>query len=114
PAACAPNTFFGASDSDKLYRCGLTGTWQPLYQAYTYPHPLRASAMGGTPAAPRNIRVVRWGPRLDVDDCMHNVVCSLHSIERQSHPDRSVVFFNDGKRQTLEHRPQRPVPLGFY
>ena len=59
PAACAPNTFFGASDSDKLYRCGLTGTWQPLYQAYTYPHPLRDSAMVGTPAAPRNLRVVR-------------------------------------------------------
>jgi hypothetical protein len=44
PATCADNSFYGTTDTDKLFKCHPANTWTLQYQPYTYPHPLRASA----------------------------------------------------------------------
>lgn len=49
PATCTAgaNTFYGATDTGKLWNCDTTNHWTLTYTPYTYPHPLR----GETPAA---------------------------------------------------------------
>lgn len=49
PATCTAgaNTFYGATDSGKLWNCDTTNHWTLTYTPYTYPHPLT----GETPAA---------------------------------------------------------------
>jgi len=57
PATCTANgnTYYGATDTDVIYKCTTTNTWSVFYQPYTYPHPLRA---GSLPASPTNLNVV--------------------------------------------------------
>jgi hypothetical protein len=50
PATCTAdgNTYYGATDTDQIWKCTSTNTWTIAYQPYPYPHPLRA---GGTAPA---------------------------------------------------------------
>lgn len=41
PATCTINTYYGATDSGKMWKCTSTNKWEPYYTPYTYPHPLR-------------------------------------------------------------------------
>jgi hypothetical protein len=49
PATCTANgnTFYGATDTDAIYKCTATNVWTIFYTPYTYPHPLRAAAPPG-------------------------------------------------------------------
>jgi hypothetical protein len=57
PATCTAdgNTYYGATDTDVIYKCTAPNTWSVFYQPYTYPHPLRA---GSWVAPPTNLTVV--------------------------------------------------------
>jgi hypothetical protein len=58
PASCTAdgNTYYGATDTDVIYKCTATNTWSVFYQPYTYPHPLRGgSSASSPPAAPTNL-----------------------------------------------------------
>jgi hypothetical protein len=61
PSTCVAsgNTYYGATDTDVIYKCTSTNTWTPYYVPYTYPHPLRSGG-GPTPTPPTpptNLRV---------------------------------------------------------
>jgi hypothetical protein len=47
PATCTAgaNTFYGATDSGKLWNCDTTNHWTLVYTPYTYPHPLRGETV---------------------------------------------------------------------
>jgi hypothetical protein len=51
PATCTAdgNTFYGATDTDKLYKCTSTNVWSTFFTPYAYPHPLRGSLALPTP-----------------------------------------------------------------
>jgi hypothetical protein len=61
PATCTANgnTYYGATDTDVIYKCTATNTWTPSYTPYTYPHPLRqgGSPSNTPPSAPTNLRI---------------------------------------------------------
>lgn len=62
PATCTANgnTFYGTTDTDKLYKCTATNVWTVYYQPYPYPHPLRAGSSPSVtvpPPAPTNLLV---------------------------------------------------------
>ena len=59
PATCTANTYYGATDSGKLWKCTTTNTWSLQYTPYTYPHPLRAGTGTDTtpPTAPTELTV---------------------------------------------------------
>jgi len=64
PATCPAdgNTFYGTTDSGKLYKCTSTNLWTLQYTPYIYPHPLRSADQIPSfdttlPAAPRNLGV---------------------------------------------------------
>lgn len=56
PATCTDddNTFYGATDSGKLWECTGTNTWTLKYTPYTYPHPLQ----GGEDETPPTVSSV--------------------------------------------------------
>jgi len=61
PATCTAdgNTYYGTTDSDKIYRCTAVNTWSVFYQPYPYPNPLRAGpGTGSLPASPTNLQAV--------------------------------------------------------
>jgi hypothetical protein len=61
PATCTANgnTYYGTTDTDRIFKCTATNTWSVFYQPYTYPHPLRTgSGTGSPPASPTNLTVV--------------------------------------------------------
>jgi hypothetical protein len=41
PQACIENSYYGATDTGKLYKCHPANTWVTSYTPYVYPHPLR-------------------------------------------------------------------------
>lgn len=51
PGSCRAdgNTYYGATDTDVIYKCTATNTWNVFYQPYTYPHPLRTGSMVAPP-----------------------------------------------------------------
>lgn len=53
PATCSAdgNTYYGTTDTDKIFKCTATNSWTLFYQPYTYPHPLRSASGTGTPPA---------------------------------------------------------------
>ena len=53
PATCTAdgNTYYGATDTDVIYKCTSRNTWRVFYQPYTYPHPLRTDSI----APPTNL-----------------------------------------------------------
>jgi hypothetical protein len=55
PATCTANdhTYYGTTDTDKIYKCTSMNTWTVYYTPYTYPHPLRADL-----PAPANLRIM--------------------------------------------------------
>ena len=57
PATCSANgnTYYGATDTDVIYKCAATNTWNVFYQPFTYPHPLRSGSAAGSPASPTNL-----------------------------------------------------------
>ena len=40
PASCITGSYYGATDSGKLWKCTATNTWTLQYKPYNYPHPL--------------------------------------------------------------------------
>jgi hypothetical protein len=56
PATCTANgnTYYGATDTDVIYKCTTTNTWTIFFSPYTYPHPLRSggSSSDVTPPLP--------------------------------------------------------------
>ena len=60
PTSCSAtgNTFYGATDSDVIYKCTSANTWSIFFQPYTYPHPLRTGAGGNAPASPTNLTAI--------------------------------------------------------
>lgn len=57
PSSCAANTYYGATDTEILYRCNPANTWSVLYAPYQYPHAL-TSGTSTAPTAPRNLKVI--------------------------------------------------------
>jgi hypothetical protein len=57
PGTCLPNAFYGTTDTDELYRCGLTGSWSQYYRPLAYPHPLRGDS-SAVPTPPKNVRII--------------------------------------------------------
>jgi len=58
PATCTLNTYYGATDSGKLWKCTSTNNWTLQYTPYTYPHPLRTEATDTVaPARPTGLAV---------------------------------------------------------
>jgi hypothetical protein len=59
PATCTAdgNTYYGTTDTDKIFKCTSTNTWTIYYTPYTYPHPLR-TGNGSLPASPTNLTAV--------------------------------------------------------
>ncbi len=62
PATCTAdgNTFYGATDTDVIYKCTSTNVWTIFYTPYIYPHPLRGGGSPSdltAPSAPSNLRV---------------------------------------------------------
>jgi len=58
PATCTLNTYYGATDSGKLWKCTSTNNWTLQYTPYTYPHPLRTEATDTVaPASPTGLSV---------------------------------------------------------
>ena len=59
PGTCTAdgNSYYGTTDTDKIFKCTSTNTWTLLYQPYTYPHPLRSQTTGG-PSAPTGLAAV--------------------------------------------------------
>lgn len=49
PGTCTTDTYYGATNTGKLYKCISTDTWSTHYTPYTYPHPL---VTGGGPPPP--------------------------------------------------------------
>lgn len=47
PTTCTAgaNTFYGATDTGKLWNCDSTNHWTLTYTPYTYPHPLRGETV---------------------------------------------------------------------
>jgi hypothetical protein len=59
PTTCtAGNTFYGSTDTDKIFKCTATNSWSLFYQPYTYPHPLRRSGSASAPNPPTNLTTV--------------------------------------------------------
>jgi hypothetical protein len=54
PATCTANgnTYYGATDTDVIYKCTSTNTWTTFFTPYTYPHPLRGAATPPPPPPP--------------------------------------------------------------
>ena len=44
PATCELDTYYGSTDSGKLWKCTAVGTWTLQYTPYPYPHPLIAAS----------------------------------------------------------------------
>lgn len=44
PSTCTANgnTYYGTTDTDKIFKCTSTNTWTVFYTPYTYPHPFRS------------------------------------------------------------------------
>lgn len=59
PATCTTNTYYGTTDTDKIYKCTSVNNWTIYYTPYTYPHPLRNEGSGDTtpPSAPQGLSV---------------------------------------------------------
>ncbi|MFY9560030.1 MAG: hypothetical protein WAQ52_07340 [Terriglobales bacterium] len=59
PGTCTAdgNTYYGTTDTDKIYKCTAANTWTLFYQPYTYPHPLRTNSQNA-PNAPTNLAAV--------------------------------------------------------
>ena len=47
PTSCITGTYYGATDSGKLWKCTDTNIWTLQYTPYTYPHPLRVQKFTG-------------------------------------------------------------------
>ena len=45
PATCTAdgNTYYGATDTDEIFKCTSANIWTLFYEPYTYPHPLRSA-----------------------------------------------------------------------
>jgi hypothetical protein len=58
PSTCKAdgNTYYGTTDTDKIFECTATNTWTLIYQPYTYPHPLRSGSSGVS--SPTNLTAV--------------------------------------------------------
>jgi hypothetical protein len=58
PGTCTAdnNTYWGATDTDVLYKCTTTNVWTAFFTPFAYPHPLRAGVTA-PPAAPSNLRI---------------------------------------------------------
>ncbi|MGZ3768294.1 MAG: hypothetical protein ACXVCP_02105 [Bdellovibrio sp.] len=57
PTTCIDQSFYGATDSGKLFKCSPDNNWVLQYVPYTYPHPLTQSIVL-TLSAPINLRVI--------------------------------------------------------
>lgn len=56
PKSCSDNTYYGATDTGKIYRCHPADTWTPIYTPYKYPHPLVAGTSDSI-SPPGNLRI---------------------------------------------------------
>jgi hypothetical protein len=84
PGTCADNTFYGATDTGKLYKCHPANTWNLYYAPYTYPHPL---ASGSSPPQPVPGDVNGDG---DVDIIDLGLI-GAHFGQKNTHPQWNVA-----------------------
>ena len=56
PGTCSTDTYYGATDTGKLYKCQPANTWMLQYASYTYPHPLTQMDQQ-SPNAPTGLKV---------------------------------------------------------
>jgi hypothetical protein len=54
PATCTAdgNTYYGTTDTDKIYKCTSTNNWTVHYAPYIYPHPLRGAGSATSTLSP--------------------------------------------------------------
>lgn len=48
PSTCTAdgNTYYGTTDTDKIYKCTSANKWTLFFKPYPYPHPLRTGSSG--------------------------------------------------------------------